>query len=115
MSKKNILSLLFYLLLCSPAIAQKKVGVSDALQRYHDTHYEELIFLHTNSSFLLAGETLLFKAYCLNAVNNTPSELSTIAYIELIDANATSVLQAKILLSGGSGAGDLFLSSTLTS
>jgi hypothetical protein len=88
---------------------------SIALQQHSNTHYEETIHLHINSAFLLVGETLLFKATCLNYFTNSVSELSSIAHIELIDENATPLFRTKIILERGNGAGDFYLPSTLPS
>ncbi len=68
-----------------------------------------------NSTFLLTGESLLFKAYCVNVNDKRPSQLSDIAYVELIDEKGVSVLSSKVLLKSGEGDGDFFLTSTLVS
>lgn len=74
----------------------------------------EKITLHTNADFLLTGETLFFKLYCQYA-NSEKSTLSKIAYIEVISSEGKSVLQAKVGLTDGEGAGDFFLTSKLES
>src|SRR4051812_20552617 len=79
------------------------------------TDYQETLFLHVNAAFFLTGETLLFKAYCLNAADNTNSALSKVAYVELIGPGATPALQAKIELTDGEGYGDFFLPSSIVS
>jgi hypothetical protein len=95
--------------------AQKKSNASTMLDNYGKTHFEEKIFLHVNSSFFLTGESLLFKAYCLNASNNASSSLSKVAYVELISPGTTPALQGKIQLEDGTGYGDFFLPSSLAS
>lgn len=74
----------------------------------------EKIALHTNTDFLLTGETLLFKVYC-QFINLEKSTLSKIAYVELVNGEGKAVLQAKVGLIEGEGAGDFFLSSKLGS
>jgi hypothetical protein len=119
MIQKNILFTFIYLSLGWTCLAQKKKDnfgdVAQSLRQFSNTHFEENIYLHINSSFLLVGESVLFKAYCLKAVDNTTSSLSSVAYVELIDANANPVLRSKILLKEGEGSGDFFLPSTLSS
>jgi hypothetical protein len=119
MIQKNILFIFIYFSLGWTCLAQKKKdnfeGVAQSLRQFSNTHFEENIYLHVNSSFLLVGESILFKAYCLKAVDNTPASLSSVAYMELIDANANPVLRSKILLKEGQGSGDFFLPSTLSS
>ena len=75
----------------------------------------EQIFVQTNSTFLMTGETLYFKIFCQQRKNNKPTLLSKVAYVELIDELGTSVFQTKISLQKGSGHGDLFIPSTFSS
>ncbi|WP_339662667.1 hypothetical protein [uncultured Polaribacter sp.] len=72
---------------------------------------QEKIYAHTNSNFFLNGETLFYKIYCLDARTNSPSQLSKIAYIELIDNENKSIYKQKISLENGVGNGDFFLNS----
>lgn len=78
------------------------------------TVFVEKIKAHTNTDFLVTGETLYYSIHCLNGKNEF-STLSKLAYVELIGENEKSFLQAKISLEEGSGAGDFFLPSTLPS
>lgn len=75
---------------------------------------KEEVYLHINSAELVVGETLLFSAYVRSNLNGKVSSLSRILYVELLDANGKSVWQSKVLLENGRGAGDLFLSSLLS-
>ncbi len=45
---------------------------------------QETIFIHFNSTLLLTGEYLYYKVYCLNTETNYLSDLSKMAYVELI-------------------------------
>ena len=75
---------------------------------------KEEVYLHINSAELVVGETLLFSAYVRSSLTGKASTLSSILYIELLDEHSRSVWQSKILLKNGRGAGDLFLSSLLS-
>jgi hypothetical protein len=75
----------------------------------------EQIFIQTNSTFLITGETLYFKIFCRQRKYNKPTMLSKVAYLELIDETGAPVFQTKISLIGGSGQGDLFIPSTFSS
>ncbi|MDW3195735.1 MAG: hypothetical protein R8G66_25395 [Cytophagales bacterium] len=75
---------------------------------------KEEVFLHINSAELVVGETLLFSAYVRSNLTGKVSSLSRILYVELLDSESNSVWQSKILLENGRGAGDLFLSSLLS-
>lgn len=73
----------------------------------------ENIFLHSNATTFITGETLLYKLYCLNPVNNSTSSISKIAYVELIDQNKQTISKSKIYLENGTGQGDYFIPTTL--
>jgi hypothetical protein len=75
----------------------------------------EQIFVQTNSTFLMTGETLYFKIFCQQHKSNRPTMLSKVVYLELIDELGTPVFQTKISLQKGSGHGDLFIPSTFSS
>lgn len=76
---------------------------------------QERIYLHTNGSVFLSGESLLFKVYCQSLPDNNLSDLSKIALIELRDSDQKTILKTKIALRNGEGAGDFFLPSSLAS
>lgn len=84
-----------------------------ALQNSFDTHaqntLQEKLFVHTDKSVYLAGELLWFKIYCVNALTHKPLDLSKVAYVDISDKNNTPVLQAKIALKHGSGAGSIYM------
>jgi hypothetical protein len=95
------------ILLSTLSFAQSRV--SDNLK----TSTQETIFLHANTSTFLTGETLFYKLYCLNPLNNKPSQISKIAYIELVDNEKKSFQKNKVYLEKGIGAGDYFIPTTL--
>ncbi|MEZ0181141.1 hypothetical protein AB9T89_02780 [Flavobacterium oncorhynchi] len=74
---------------------------------------QETIFLHSNTTTFLTGETLFYKLYCLNPINNKPSLISKIAYIELVDNEKQSFQKNKVYLDKGIGTGDYFIPTTL--
>ncbi|MQP25464.1 hypothetical protein GFJ94_10345 [Flavobacterium sp. LMO8] len=78
------------------------------VQRYES----EAIFLHTNETTFVTGETLLFKIYCLNANSKELSTISKIAYIEIKDPNGKTLSRNKITLNNGIGANEIFINTT---
>jgi len=52
---------------------------------YETKHSPEKIYIHTDKNIYFPYETLWFKAYVLNAVDHTPSELSDVVYVELLN------------------------------
>ena len=77
------------------------------------TSTQETIFLHSNTTTFLTGETLYYKLFCLNPINNTPSLISKIAYIELVDNSRNSFQKNKVYLEKGIGYGEYFIPTTL--
>src|SRR6218665_434624 len=78
-----------------------------------DISTQETIFLHSNTTTFLTGETLFFKLYCLNPLNNKTSQISKIAYVELVNSDKTSIQKNKVYLDNGIGTGDYFIPTTL--
>lgn len=78
-----------------------------------NTSMQETIFLHSNTTTFLTGETLYYKLFCLNPINNIPSLISKIAYIELVDRDKNSFQKNKVYLEKGIGAGEYFIPTTL--
>ncbi|WP_291151616.1 hypothetical protein [Flavobacterium sp. UBA7680] len=74
---------------------------------------DETVFIHTNATTLVSGETLLYKIYCLKSSDKTPSNISKVAYVELVDDSKKSVFKTKISLENASGQGDYFIPTTL--
>lgn len=75
----------------------------------------ETIFVHTNETTFVTGETLLYKIYCLNANSKELSTISKIAYIEIKDYNGITLFRNKITLNNGLGANEIFINTTFNS
>lgn len=90
------------------------VATNQSLAQDELKNKKEEVYLHINSAELVVGETLLFSAFVRSSLTGKVSSLSRILYVELLDENGKSVWQSKILLENGRGAGDLFLSSLLS-
>ncbi|PHS50952.1 MAG: hypothetical protein COB01_11510 [Lutibacter sp.] len=76
---------------------------------------QESVFVHFNSSFLLAGEYLYYKVYCLNTKTTRLSDFSKIAYVELVGKEKKPIFKQKIILRNGMGNGDFFIPVTVPS
>ncbi|MEC4003067.1 hypothetical protein OX283_000215 [Flavobacterium sp. SUN052] len=75
----------------------------------------ESIYMHLNATSFVTGETLLYKLYCLNPNGYTSSQLSKVAYVELIDSNKKIVFNHKLFLENGVGQGDYFIPASVQS
>jgi len=72
----------------------------------------ESLLVKTNTSVILTGETLYFQLYCLNKTN-VFSDISEIAYVEIINDKKESVFKNKTSLKNGIGSGDYFIPTIL--
>ena len=71
---------------------------------------QERIFLHYNANVLFTGERFFYSVYSKSTNGKGFSNLSQVAYVELISENGTSIVKQKVLLEGGRGYGDFFIS-----
>ncbi len=118
--KKNILS--FVLSTClmfnqSKINAQTSsiTSLQDKLVHYTSNHLEEKLYLHTDKSVYFNNEVCWFKIYNLDAFFNTPLQISSVAYFELLNAANEPVMQEKIELKSGSGNGSILFPNNLPS
>ena len=75
---------------------------------------QEGIFIHQNNKMLFAGERLYYKIYCLDLESSRLSNLSKIAYVELIDEDKSLVFRQKVRLDKGTGNGDFSIPAEVT-
>ncbi len=73
----------------------------------------ETLFLHTNTTVFVTGETLQYKLYSLKPAVFVTSPVSQIAYVELIDEDLKRIFIQKLNLENGIGQGDFFVPTTL--
>lgn len=90
-------------------------SIPAAFDRYRMSHAQEKIYAHIDRTSYLAGEILWFKIYNVDAVFNQPMDLSSVAYVEILDAQSKAVVQAKVSLEKGKGNGSLYLPVSLAS
>lgn len=76
---------------------------------------EERIYLHQNTTLLMSGEYLYYKLYCLNSETGALSDMSKVAYVELVGKDGQAVFSHKVRLEKGSGAGDFFVPTSVPS
>lgn len=75
----------------------------------------ETVYLHTDRRTYIAGETVLYKLYVLNATTNKRSEISHIGYIVLRAGNLNPVIKIGVKVEAGIADGFFVLPDTLTS
>ncbi|HSO77626.1 MAG TPA: hypothetical protein VLQ76_03595, partial [Bacteroidales bacterium] len=77
--------------------------------------YSEELYIRTDRDVYIAGEQVFMKVYCLKGVVHTPSYLSRVVYVSLLDSLNNPVVQVKLGIPGSSGSGQLQLPDTLRS
>ena len=75
--------------------------------------YSEALYVITDRDIYISGEQVLLKLYCLNTLNETPSAISRVAYVSLLDNLNNPVVQVKIGIDGFTGSGQLILPDTI--
>jgi TonB-dependent SusC/RagA subfamily outer membrane receptor len=88
---KRIVLLVIYTFLCVVAQAQ----VPDY------TTTKEKVYLQTNHVYMEPGDTLYYKAYVVNALDNTPTSTSTILNVDIINPSGTTLKQLKHPITNG--------------
>jgi hypothetical protein len=106
---KSYVFILFFLLPCGLLRAQNQQA--DVLQQqfhnYQTNTLQEKLFVHTDKTFYLAGETIWFKLYAIDASFHKPLMTSVIAYTEILNKDLKPVLQTKVHLLNGCGSGSV--------
>jgi hypothetical protein len=74
----------------------------------------EDIYVHTDRNKYIAGEDLWFNAYLTNRLQGTPSSVSKIVYVEILNPMNVAVVQERIKIENGSGPGYLYLPDSLS-
>ncbi|MEI6087826.1 MAG: hypothetical protein WCR66_09580 [Bacteroidota bacterium] len=95
--------------------AQETDLLTHKVENYTTKHLEEKLFLHTDKTVYLSNEICWFKIYNVDGLFNLPLSLSSIAYVEVLDNQSKAVLQEKVDLQDGSGAGSLKISGKIAS
>jgi hypothetical protein len=113
--KKYSLFIIFFLT-GSRLLAQQAAidTLSGKFNAYRVKNFQEKIYLHISQSSFLTGETIRFSAYIVDASLHKPSDLSKVAYVEVIDRASGPVARAKIELKNGRGNGSIYLSPSIT-
>jgi hypothetical protein len=98
------------------AFAQNNLkAVTDAFNDHHENTLQEKIYVHTDKNFYLTGEIIWFKLYNTDATFNKPLDISSVAYVEILDKLNKPVQQAKIGLNKGEGNGSFYLPQSISS
>jgi hypothetical protein len=118
--KKNILQSLrqpvfvaFAMLLSTAALFPQSAGRLPESTGRQD--YSEELYIRTDRDVYIAGEQVFLKIYCMNGFMHTPSYLSRVAYVSLLDSLNNPLVQVKLAIPGSSGSGQIQLPDTISS
>ena len=114
---KSCVGLFIFLLTSGWASAQDQLidNLQQQYQNYQSGNLQEKLFVHTDKTFYLAGETVWFKVYALDASFHKPLAISSVAYIEILNKDLKPVVQSKVAMSNGNGNGSFILPGSLSS
>jgi hypothetical protein len=101
--------LIFYIL--SAADAQSDLKIKSSLLQFYKNYPQEKTYVQTDKDAYFSGESLWFSLYAIT--NHVPSELSKIAYVQLVSGDGKIITQKKLPLYNGISNGDLILSDSL--
>ena len=107
-----LLSLVFF-----PFFSMAQIEVDEITDRF-DTYYDQLVpekvYLHTNRERFTLGDTLYLSAYVLNGEKHSPSYVSGVLYVELINPVDSIVESLKLKIDSlGRTYGTMTLSDSL--
>ena len=83
--------------------------LKNQLEQYNIQYPQEKIYVHTDRSTYIAGEDIWLKVYLRDAASMLPTEISSVAYVELIDKDKNILAKKNIFIKDGSGFGDFSL------
>lgn len=92
------LNLFFSLPIHSADVKQEsyKDWITSQFAKYQRNSIEEKVYLHTDKPYYSAGENIWFKAYLVNATDNTQTAFSKYLYVELLNRLDSVVYRVKL-------------------
>ena len=78
-------------------------GIEQSFREYQQQNIAEKVFLHTDRTFYLAGESIWFSVYVLDAFAHQPLGFSKVCYVEILNSSSKPAWQSTIMISEGRG------------
>jgi len=107
---KNIKFVLFIIILlpanflkCQSLLAQQKI---EKVKEFNISNFKEELYIGTDRDIYITGEHVWVKVFKMDGLSHSPSDISKIIYLELLDKNNFPVRQLKVktdIYSGSSG------------
>ena len=111
-----ILSCLCSLFICAQttnSVQSKLVQFAHNAALFGVNYAQEKVYLHFDNTGYFLGETIWFKAYVVNALDNSPSSMSKTLYVELRTQEGDLISGKKLKISNGICSGDFMLQDSL--
>jgi hypothetical protein len=102
----------------SPAYSQNIAfakKLADDYNKYKSEYIQEKLYVHTDKDSYLTREICWFRIYYMEAFLNAPTNISSIAYVELLDRKNQPVVQQKVSLKPGESFGSFVIPTDLAS
>lgn len=103
------------LLTASFHTASGPLQLLERLAEFYRATQPEVSYLHLDQPAYVAGETLWFKAYLLDARAHQPDSLSRVLYVDMVAPDRQVLFRRTLALTAGQAAGDIVLPDTLSS
>ncbi len=108
-TRKSILLPVLILLLPFLSYGQDSPGLNNSFE----TSYGEELYVTTDREVYFTGENVFLKIFKLNRLTHTPSDVSKVVYIELLDSYSNPAVQIKAAVENISGTGEFRIPDTL--
>jgi hypothetical protein len=82
------------------------------LREFHTRHPQEKLYMQFDKPFYVAGDSIWFKAYLVEASLHSLDSQSNVLYVELLNSG-NAIIQRKVLYANGVSFGDFALPDTL--
>ena len=109
-----ILNIFCLLLAVHQAFAQGNSAL-DKFDEFRKHNFQEKVYVTTDREFYLVGEMMWFKVYGMDGSLHLPTDLSRIAYLEVLSADSVAQMQVKVELEEGTGSGSMYIPTTMVS
>ncbi len=90
-------------LLVMALVAANRVQSQAQLAAYCES--KEKVYIHTNHVFFKPGETVFFKIYLVNAVDQTPSKLSPVVMVDMLGPSGNVLVKMQYQVINGNAEG----------
>jgi hypothetical protein len=111
---KNIFAITSFIL-CFPFLIDGQTILNEEQFLEFKKIPQEKTYLYCNSTTLFSGDYLYYNLYNFKSTSKTLSDISKVAYVELINSNKEAIFKHKIQLQSGIGKGDFYISSSIPS